>query len=374
MAEMAIPTAVATGSVPAGDETTERLLAMWRELLGLDSVGVDDNYFDLGGDSALAVHLFARIEKEFGVKLPLATLFEAQTVSELTEVLRSKAQPAGWSPLVSVQPTGSRANFFCVHGAGGNVFIYRDLAKLLGPDQPFYGLLSRGLDGKVELQKSVPDMARVYVDAVQRVQPHGPYFLGGYCMGGTVAYEMAQQLSAKGEQVGMVALFDTADWSQVNMYSKAARAGYQVQRLWFHLRNFMLLGAGDKAKFFREKWKVLESRTTIWKGAIAGMFKSEGKKESESALLARVWENNDRCSADYKPQPLNAPMVHFRPKDQYVVFRKSDASFTKLAMKGEKIVGLQVYPAGMLLEPLEQELAKSLRRSLDDAGAERARM
>ena len=102
MAEMAISTVVA-GGVTAGDETTQRLLAIWRELLGLDSVGPDDNYFDLGGDSALAVHLFARIEKEFGVKLPLATLFEAQTVAELTEVLRSKAQPVGWSPLVTVQ-------------------------------------------------------------------------------------------------------------------------------------------------------------------------------------------------------------------------------------------------------------------------------
>jgi phthiocerol/phenolphthiocerol synthesis type-I polyketide synthase E len=370
MAEMALSSVVASG-IPAGDETTQRLTAMWRELLGLDSVGPDDNYFDLGGDSALAVHLFARIEKEFGVKLPLATLFEAQTVTELTEVLRSKAQPAGWSPLVAVQSNGSRAKFFCVHGAGGNVFIYRDLAKLLGPDQPFYGLQSRGLDGKEELQQSVLDMARVYVEAVQRVQPHGPYFLGGYCMGGTVAYEMAQQLSAKGEQVGMVAMFDTADWSQVNMYSKVARAEYQAQRLWFHLRNFMLLGAVDKTKFFREKWKVLESRTTIWKGAIAGIFKSEGKKESESALLARVWQNNDRCSADYAPQPLNAPIVHFRPKEQYFVFRKSDASWTKLARKGEKVVGLQVYPAGMLLEPFVQDLAKSLRRSLDDAGADR---
>ena len=249
MAEIAIPTVVA-GGVTAGDETTQRLLAMWCELLGLDSVGLDDNYFDLGGDSALAVHLFARIEKEFGVKLPLATLFEAQTISELTDVLRSKAQPVGWSPLVTVQPSGSRAKFFCVHGAGGNVFIYRDLAKLLGPDQPFYGLQSRGLDGKEELQSSVADMARVYVDAVQRVQPHGPYFLGGYCMGGTVAYEMAQQLSAKGEQVGMVALFDTADWSQVAMYSKWARAGYQAQRLWFHARTFMLLGAGGQDEIF----------------------------------------------------------------------------------------------------------------------------
>ncbi len=373
MAQMAVSTVVA-GGVPAGDETTQRLLAMWRDLLSLDSIGLDDNYFDLGGDSALAVHLFARIEKEFGVKLPLATLFEAQTVSELTEVLRSRAQPAGWSPLVTVQSAGTRANFFCVHGAGGNVLIYRDLAKLLGPDQPFYGLQSRGLDGKEELQKSVPEMARDYVEAVQRVQPHGPYFLGGYCMGGTVAYEMAQQLSAKGETVGMVAMFDTADWSKVAMKSKWARLGYQGQRLWFHLRNFMLLDATDKAKFFREKWKVLESRTTIWKGAIAGMLKHEGKQASESALLARVWANNDRCSADYKPQPLNVPIVHFRPKEQYVVFRKSNASWTRLAQKGEKVVGLQVYPAGMLLEPFVQELAKSLRRSLDDAGADRARV
>src|ERR1700721_4395712 len=97
MAEMAIP-AVVADSIPAGDETTQRLTAMWRELLGLDSVGPDDNYFDLGGDSALAVHLFARIEKEFGVKLPLATLFEAQTVAELTEGLRGKAQRGGGAP------------------------------------------------------------------------------------------------------------------------------------------------------------------------------------------------------------------------------------------------------------------------------------
>jgi phthiocerol/phenolphthiocerol synthesis type-I polyketide synthase E len=287
MAEMAIPTIVA-GGVPAGDETTQRLLAMWRELLGLDSVGPDDNYFDLGGDSALAVHLFARIEKEFGVKLPLATLFEAQTVSELTEVLRSKAQPVGWSPLVTVQSNGSRAKFFCVHGAGGNVFIYRDLAKLLGPDQPFYGLQSRGLDGKEELQSTVADMARVYVDAVQRVQPHGPYFLGGYCMGGTVAYEMAQQLSAKGEQVGMVALFDTADWSQVAMYSKWARAGYQGQGYGFTCGISCCWARAIKRNFSARSGRCSRAARRFGRARSPGCLRVKGKR-NRSRRCSRVF-------------------------------------------------------------------------------------
>jgi acyl carrier protein len=184
------------------DDVSRKLTAIWKEILLIDSVGEDESFFDLGGDSALAVHLFTEIDKSFNVKLPLATLFEAQTIQQLAAILRSQAAPAGWSSLVVVQSEGSRPNFFCVHGAGGNILIYRDLVKHLGTDQPFYGLQSQGLDGKGNLQTKVEDMARIYLQEVRRVQPRGPYFLGGYCMGGTVAYEMAQQLTAQGESVG----------------------------------------------------------------------------------------------------------------------------------------------------------------------------
>src|SRR5271156_4226205 len=121
------PTTSAGGSmtdVPAAqgaakeDETVGQLTRIWQELLGVDGIGADQNYFDLGGDSSLAVHMFARIEKTFHVKLPLATLFEAPTIEELARVLRQEAAHGGWSPLVAIQPNGERRAFFCMHGAG----------------------------------------------------------------------------------------------------------------------------------------------------------------------------------------------------------------------------------------------------------------
>ncbi len=195
-------------SITEGDIRSQ-LTRIWQELLGLDSIALDQNYFDLGGDSALAVHLFTQIEKIFGVKLPLATLFEAPTIAELAQILSRETSPAGWSPLVAIQTAGSRPPFFCVHGAGGNVLIYRDLARRLGANQPFYGLQALGLDGSCQPLTRIEDMATLYLKQMREVQPHGPYFLGGYCSGGTIAFEIAQQILAQGERVALLAMFDT---------------------------------------------------------------------------------------------------------------------------------------------------------------------
>ncbi|MGH9354006.1 MAG: phosphopantetheine-binding protein, partial [Terriglobia bacterium] len=153
------------------DETTRKLVRIWQELLGVGSIGLNENYFELGGDSILAVHLFAEIEKVFNVKLPVASLYETPTIEELAEVLRGEAAVAGWSPLVPIQTAGSRPPFFCMHGAGGNLLIYRDLARHLGPDQPFYGLQSQGLDGGCPPLTTVEAMAALYAKEMRSVQP-----------------------------------------------------------------------------------------------------------------------------------------------------------------------------------------------------------
>ena len=103
----------------AQDDIEGQLTHIWEDLLGVEQIGRDQNYFDLGGDSSLAVHLFVQIEKTFNIKLPIFTLFEAPTIAELAAVLRRDSAPAGWSPLVAIQPNGSRPPFFCMHGAGG---------------------------------------------------------------------------------------------------------------------------------------------------------------------------------------------------------------------------------------------------------------
>src|SRR2546428_11771098 len=137
---MASPVAI------AGDDTTARLTRIWQELLGIEPIGIDQNYFDLGGDSILAVQLFAHIQKVFQIKLPVATLFEAPTIEELARILRRETAPAsGWSPLVAITPAGSRPPFLCVTGDGGDVLIFLGLFAHLGTAQPYIGLSPHAL-------------------------------------------------------------------------------------------------------------------------------------------------------------------------------------------------------------------------------------
>src|SRR5580693_6118292 len=246
--------------VPVSDGTTKQLTQIWQEILGIESIAPDQNYFDLGGDSSLAVHMFAQIEKIFGVKLPLATLFEAPTIEELARILRRDESPAGWSSLVAIQPSGSRPPFFCIHGAGGTVLIYRELAQRLGPDQPFYGLQAIGLDASCDPLTSIEDMAALYTKEIRRKQPRGPYYLGGYCMGGTVAFEVAQQLRAAGEEVALLAVFDTLNWCKLPLPGSVGKLRHAWQRVAFHVANFARLDFQGQSKFFSEKMKTVRNR------------------------------------------------------------------------------------------------------------------
>jgi len=201
--------AVANEYVAPTDELEKQLIKIWSVVLAKDSIGIRDNFFDLGGHSLLAARLMHRIEQTLGQRLPLAALLQAPTVEQFAAQLRQEGWSASWSSLVAIQPEGSRAPFFCVHGVGGNVVGFRDLARHLAVDQPFYALQPQGLDGKRPCLSSVPEMAERYIREIRRVQPEGPYRIGGYSFGGLVAYEMAQQLRAQDQEVSLLALFDT---------------------------------------------------------------------------------------------------------------------------------------------------------------------
>ncbi len=191
---------------------TETILAeMWADLLGLEQVGVQDNFFEWGGHSLLAVRLMARIQKIFGQELPLAVLFEDGTIEQLARVLDRGGQPdAPGSPLlVPIQPSGVKLPLFFVHPVGGNVLSYVPLARTLGAEQPFYGLQARGLTGTTAPHTQIEAMAADYIDAIREVQPQGPYCLGGWSMGGLAAFEMARQLQAREQRVSLLALLDT---------------------------------------------------------------------------------------------------------------------------------------------------------------------
>jgi amino acid adenylation domain-containing protein len=197
--------------VEARDVIELELVRLWQEILDVPRIGVRDNFFALGGHSLLAVRLMARVQERFGRELPLAILFQEGTIEEMAARLRrDEIEGPAASCLVPIQPSGSALPFFCVHPAGGDVLCYAALARHLGSGQPVYGLQSRGLSGDGQPLERVPEMAALYVEEIRRMQPAGPYRLGGWSLGGVIAFEMACQLAAAGEEVELLAMLDSS--------------------------------------------------------------------------------------------------------------------------------------------------------------------
>ena len=183
-----------------------RLIQLWEALLGITGIGPTQSFFDLGGDSFLALHLFARVNRAFGCDLPIATLFAGATVRHMADAIREQERlaQAAPSPVVALQPGGSLPPLFVIHAVDRGVTGYVNLVRHLGPEQPVYGLRDLG-----DLERPVATIAADHVAAMRAVQPKGPYSLVGWSFGGTVAYEMAVQLEREGETVAFLGLMDT---------------------------------------------------------------------------------------------------------------------------------------------------------------------
>jgi thioesterase domain-containing protein/acyl carrier protein len=365
-AAVASPSSADPGAVH--DEFSRQLIGIWQQVLGIDAIGPDQNYFDLGGDSSLAVQIFAQIENVFKIKLPLATLYEAPTVGELATILRGKVSADRWSPLVCIQPSGSRPPFFCIHPHGGNVLTYRELSRQLGSDQPFYGLQSRGLNGGEEPLTRIEDMAFLYVSEMRRAQPHGPYFLGGYCMGGAVAYEMAAQLQEAGEEVALLALFDAIEFSEFPRPSWFELGLYNTQRALFHIANLLKLSAVDRSKFVSEKMSGLRVRVSVWLAGVRGKFKKDFASSadlSEAQILSRIWKANLEANHKYVARPYAGTVIDIRPQTQYRIFNRPQVKWDRRA-RSQKIIVLPVNPPAMMSDPFVKHLAQALRQCLDE--------
>jgi amino acid adenylation domain-containing protein len=197
-----------TGQVPPRHERERQLVRLFETVLGRTPVGVHDDFFALGGHSLQAMDLLARITRALGVSLPPTALFQAPTVERLARLLAEGHPDSPWTHLVPIQTAGRRPPLFCVHNLGGNVLLYGALARQLGADQPVYGVQGQGLDGRRIAFTTVADMAAAYVEEVRRLQPSGPYHLLSFCLGSRIVLEMAQQLRAAGEAVGLLAFID----------------------------------------------------------------------------------------------------------------------------------------------------------------------
>jgi thioesterase domain-containing protein/acyl carrier protein len=311
-----------TLNLPEG-ETQSRLARIWEEILGIEPIGIYDNFFDLGGTSLQAVQALAEIERAFGVSLSTGALFEAATIEQLGRLIDSGDSGRRSGSLVAIQPRGSRTPLFCVHAAGGNVLFYRDLANRLGLEQPLYGLQLLGLGEGGPVHSTVEEMALHYIDEIRRVQSRGPYLVAGACFGGFVAFEMARQLRNSGEEVALVALFDTngPNYPRLRPITRLLRLERPlivIRRIQHHWRSLSMLDPMERRAYLRDK--IGKTR----KGLMRVLLRSRNRfnrKVREITIGARpkslkVHDVIRNAQARYRPKAYPGKITVFRGSEQ----------------------------------------------------------
>jgi thioesterase domain-containing protein/acyl carrier protein len=331
-----------TEYVPASGAVESQLVQLWESVLDKRRVGVNDNFFEIGGDSLRAARLFARIQETFHRSVPLGTLFHSPTVATLAKVISEAGSTS--KCLVTIQHGSSRPPLFCVHGQSGSLLMYRGLAQHLGADQLVYGVQPPELENKRPLFASIEDMASAYVREVELIQGDGPYFLTGYCMGGTIAFEMAQQLHRRGRNVGLVALLDTYNWIRTPT-SKSEDLYFTFQTSWFGLRHFLFLGPQDKRKYLRRRYEELWDEET------------------------EISEHNKRAAMRYVPKVYEGRILQVRPTRQLSRYKRPELSLDGLAAHGVEEFWLRGYPGQILEEPLVRDLAAKLKACMSECAS-----
>ena len=352
---------------------TESLMArIWCRELGLERIGIYDNFFELGGHSLLAVRLFNEISKAFDIDLPLATLFRAPTIVELARIISANGWSSSWSSLVAINPSGPKPPLFIVHGGGGHVLYFHELAKLLGSDQPVYGLQSQGLDGQTPPHTSVESMASHYIKEIRTVQPKGPYFLAGGSMGGTFAFEMAHNLQAEGEEVALLALID----SHMPGFIGKRRRNPSISeryRVNFHIDNMKYLGLKQKLTYIIERLINIRRRVShnIWVKTREGAFKFyQFIGQPLPRAFRDVHSANSRALKMYSPKPYSGHVVLFRASEGFPGCQCGpDLGWSTVTNEGLEIREVPGSHTGIYRDPNVQVLAQELKASLSDAQA-----
>ena len=390
--DLNLPTAVSTlpyinGSHQNGELITEKpafvaprnelekqLATVWQNVLGVTAVGIHDDFFDLGGNSWMAVRLFTELQAITGHNLSLATLFRAPTIEALAKVIQQTGEDQTWTSLVPIRETGSKPPFFCIHGVTGDILWLRDLADLMDDEQPFYGVQARGLDGEAEPFNRLEEMAAHYLQQIRQVQPVGPYYLGGYCMGGDIAYEVARQLQAAGEEVPVLTVIDPPP---ANFNERAPINGRFivdfVQNSPYWLREFMRLGGGEISSRVRRKGRV----------ALRSLWQKIRSKSEESNLNAtdvidqaddlpehrqKVIESHLEALLHYTHSGYDGEVVVFEAQSRPLL-NPSNSTQEWVDYVNRPIIR-RVVPgshSSMLHKPHVIELARFLQTNLDNA-------
>ena len=376
----------------------ERELAdVWKQLLGVKDIGIHDDFFELGGQSLVAVRLFNRIRKHYKVDLPLSTLFEAPTIAQCAAVVAEEAgidltatdaesepttgaettgvkrdasdsvavarpqseRSSRWRSLVVMQGKGALPPFACVAGMGGTLNNLRALAVLMGEARPFYGLQPPGADDATRLLYSVEALAAHYIVELQKVQPQGPYCLGGYSGGGVAAFEMARQLAEAGETVQFLGFIDS--------FSPALPQRSMTERAMIHARRIREIGAGYL-------WDTVVRRVTMERIKMQiRLARPLGRIAPDRFRYEAVQDSWMVAEGRYKPLPQNRRATLFRAREETALSLWTAVKVDNEHGWGRYLLGgvdVHLSPgnhATMCEEPNVRVLASQLRSALDAA-------
>jgi amino acid adenylation domain-containing protein len=325
------------------NETERKLAGIWNSVLNQQSIGVDDNFFDLGGHSYLVARLLRRIETEFGARLSMAAVFEAPTISQLAKLLTSQSSNARVSRTTILQPAGSQEPLFWIYGGP----LFRTLASKLGTKRPFLGVNIEESERANFSNCTLSDIARRLVATIRATQPHGPYYLGGWCISGLIAYEIASQLIEAGEHVSLVVMVDAVNPVHYNTIPKykllASKAAH-------HARRVLRMEIGTAFAHARARWRRFRDRA------------AEPQKQRDDAFEAVLLT----AAVNYQPKPIAARVLSVQPAERPQI-RSLHASWAGFLDRGNfEIRDVPGDHLTMFEEPKVEGLAACIRKSLLD--------
>jgi FkbH-like protein len=371
-------------AAPASTVLERDLVKIWEELLEVEGLGVEDDFFELGGTSLLAVALLARVAADFDRRMPFSTIMEAPTIRALASRIENKGNRE--NPLTALRASGS-TRLFLVHDGEGETLLYRGLARRLPPDIGVFGLMPKTLDGIPLAHTSVEAMAAHYLAAIRSVQPRGPYYLGGLCVGGTIAFEIAAQLESAGETVALVALFDAAS------PTAARKQGLVSKRRLGHARDlFHKAREGgslqDRLGVLRDVVRRAANVATYEVGSRFQNLSSTARLRLLEAVLKRgrswpswvpslgfrgVVESAERAYAPNKIRHARVVLYRALEDTQPSAFRyqfeDADLGWGRHAGGGLEIVDVPGNHSSMLQEPNVDALAASVTELMGDGAA-----
>ncbi|MEM9427118.1 MAG: beta-ketoacyl synthase N-terminal-like domain-containing protein [Pseudomonadota bacterium] len=361
-------------------EIERRLAGFWSDLLGIEKIGADDNFFDLGGHSLIAVRLFAQVKSVFAVDFPISILFEAPTIRKCAALIAERGivaegedRPEGAAPMkkperrfthiVPMQQGdgGKKTPFFLVAGMFGNVLNLRHLAHLVGTDRAVYGLQARGLLGGDKPHADLVEAARDYIAEMRQVQPKGPYMVGGFSGGGLTAYEIAQQLKDEGEDIATLIMLDTP----------LPRRQPLTQADKFHVHRLRLMEEGPR--YFwdwaerRVRWEIQRRKAVQFERSTAEFH----NKAIEAAFYQAI--------STYQVKPWSGPITLFRPKldlrwevrpGRWINSQRElvdEANYWRPYAENLKVHEVPGDHDSMVLEPNVRVLAKQMKNVIDSA-------